>query len=82
MAHRENEEPIEINALIVRIETLEIDLNERGNEVIDLDVKVEALELIVKEIDERVNNITTPSKKEQKKRRRISRLPKGELTYP
>ena len=47
------------------------DLNEKANEVMDLKDKVEALETIVMELVNRVENIATPTKKGTNKRRRL-----------
>ena len=57
--------------LKVKVEALENDLNDRGNETLDLNEKVEALETIVKEMNLRILNITTPTKKGTNKRRRV-----------
>ena len=51
------------------------DLNDKRNEVSDLKEKVEALEDIVMEVVNRIESITTPTKKGTKKRRRIKQTP-------
>ena len=62
---------VEINLLKVKVETLESDLNDTRNEVIDLKEKVDRLEQIVEEMSERLLTITTPTKKGTKKRRKV-----------
>ena len=57
--------------LKVKVEALENDLNDRGNETLDLHEKVVALETIVKEMNLRILNITTATKKGTNKRRRV-----------
>ena len=69
-AHRENIQSIEITILKVKVEGLEHDINEKGNEILDLNLKVEALQQIVEDLNERVsNNMTTPTKKGNKRRK-------------
>ena len=55
--------------------TLEYDMNEKQNEVLDLQIKVEVLEAVVNDVVSRVETITTPTKKGTKKRRRVKQTP-------
>ena len=66
MCLREQRKSLKINEQI-----LKEDLNDTGNEVLDLKKKVEQLENLVDELVNRVENITTPTKKGTKKRRRV-----------
>ena len=70
-AHRENPLVTELNTLKFNQEILKEDLNNAGNEVLDLKQKVEGLEKLVQELITRVENISTPTKKGTKKRRRV-----------
>ena len=70
-AHKENPLVKEINTLKINEQILKEDLNDTGNEVLDLKKKVEQLENLVEELVNRVENITTPTKKGTKKRRRV-----------
>ena len=79
-AHRENPLVIEINALRINQAVLNEELNDRGNEVMDLREKVEALEHLVQGLVSRVENITTPTKKGTKKRRRVKQAVKPSPT--
>ena len=73
--HRDNPLKVEMNALKMKYATLEHELNEKGNEVFDLKEKIEKLEIVVKEVVSWVEGITTPTKKESKKRRRVRQTP-------
>ena len=72
-AHTENPLVTEMKKLKIKYDTLEEDLN--NNEVFDLKVKVEALEKVVEDVVQRVENNTTPTKKGSKKRRRVKQTP-------
>ena len=62
---------MEIKNMKIKHATLEYEMNEKNNEILDLKVKVEVLEDIMNEVVMRVENITTPTKKGTKKRRRV-----------
>ena len=70
-AHVENPLLVEIKNMKIKHATLEYEMNEKNNEILDLKVKVEVLEDIMNEVVMRVENITTPTKKGTKKRRRV-----------
>ena len=53
---------------------LEYDLNEKGNEILDLKVKLEVLEEFVKEVLSSVEGIITPTKEGTKKRRTVKQI--------
>ena len=74
-AHHENPLLKEMENLKIKCAILEETLNEKCNEVDDLKVQVEVLEHIVNEVVSRVENITTPTKKGTKKRRRVKQTP-------
>ena len=74
-AHREDPLVKDIKALKLNYAILAEDLNDKRNEVDDLKVKVEVLENIVIEVMNRVENITTPTKKGTRKRRRVKQTP-------
>ena len=74
-AHRENLIVTEIKKMKIKYDTLEVELNDKRNEVFDLKVKVEALEKLVEEVVIRVESNTTPTKKSSKKRRRVRQTP-------
>ena len=81
---------MEVNKLRIKCDTLEEDVNEKGNEILDLKIKVEVLEHVLNEVVSRVENITTPTKQGTKKRRRVKQMltpspaPKGDgdLEHP
>ena len=58
-----------------KIDKLEIYIDEKEIEAGNLNEKVEIMENVVKELVERVTNITTPKKKGTKKRRKIKQHP-------
>ena len=58
-----------------KIDKLEIYIDEKEIEAGNLNEKVEILGNVVKELVERVTNITTPTKKGTKKRRKIKQHP-------
>ena len=70
-AHKENPLVKEMKTLKISHAILSEDLNEKANEVMDLKDKVEALETIVMELVNRVENIVTPTQKGTNKRRRL-----------
>ena len=74
-AHRENYQEREMTLLKDKIDKLEIYIDEKEIEAGNLNEKVEILENVVKELVERVTNITTPTKKGTKKRRKIKQHP-------
>ena len=61
-AHTENPLVTEMKKLKIKYYTLEEDLNTKRNEVFDLKVKVEALEKVVEDVVQRVENNTTPTR--------------------
>ena len=73
--HRDNPLKVEMNELKMKYSSLEYELNEKGNEVMELKKKVELLEDVVKEVVSRVEGITTPTKEGIKKRRRVRQTP-------
>ena len=73
--HIENPLVKEINTLKMNYAILAEDLNDKGNEVFDLKEKVEALEETVKELVNKFESITTPTKKGTKKRRKVKQTP-------
>ena len=69
--HKENAQVTEMKELKNKCATMDYDLNEKGNEILDLKVKLEVLEEVVKQVVRRVEGITTPTKEGTKKRRRV-----------